>query len=363
MSRKKDGLGEKWKRIVFLIVFLSTGIAFQMQPSDDAGNNQEPVSPFHALEVKDVVVHNNFSEQVGVDAVLEGMRGQSGIGLFRAEHRGLPRLERPQNREFNLESGQPFTPYLLLSNNTDQPQTHLISAIVDYQQKPFALDGKEGVLHEITVPVRKELEIPVSLPISGEGMHDVLFLQISDPYNKTLDVDQRMNTFNDTFGTRAVIFVGEMATPAHTLNYVTEGTLIPEGITYNPPVHFAEITSQAQKHPSERQLYVAQAPPGATYSFQTRVANEGEKPVNYTFIPFLNYRQVSVDQKQVLPVRLEPNTELIINVDLPVPEKEGIYLFELVYVYDSYHSLLEEDVLSPFIRSSERLAIEVAGSS
>lgn len=338
----------------------------QEQPPllQQTSETQAPTPQKPALHIENVVIHNEFSEQVRSTKVLDSMWGQRGVGLVRDEHRHLPRLERPQNREFHLGPNKPFAPYLLLSNNTDNPQIHLISAVVDYRQISFTLDRKEGMLHEVSVPPGTELEIPVSLAIAGEGMHDVLFLEMSRPYNATLDIDERMSTVNETFGTRAIVFVGNEEAPARSLDYLTNSaSAIPKGIEYNPPIHFAEASLQTEIHPAKRQLYVAQTPPGETYSFQVRITNESKRPVEYLFIPLFNYRQVSVNGKDVWAVRLGAKEEIVVDVALPLPEEEGIHLFEMVYIYDPYRSLLQERVQSPFIKSSERLAFAILSES
>jgi hypothetical protein len=86
-----------------LLLLLAACQVLSAEDIGDAGTAEQ----IQALEIEDVVVHDNLSQNVGFDTVLESMRGTRGMGLVREEDRDLPRLERPQNREFLLGAYAP----------------------------------------------------------------------------------------------------------------------------------------------------------------------------------------------------------------------------------------------------------------
>lgn len=310
--------------------------------------------------IRDVVVHRDFSEDVGLDVVPSQVQGTRGIGFVRPEHRDIPPFERPQTEEFRLALAEPFAPFLILLNNSTDPKVFMVTAILDYRQVPFELDGKAGLLHEVTVPPGTELEIPLRLDIDTPGAHDLQLAAFEDPYNTTLDLAHRMDLHGAVTARRAVVIVGKEKSPARSLEIEDIGVSPPDGVTFGLGVAFGEVSGSENTHPSSHQLYIAEADRGQGYPFQIWVSNYNHiRAADYAMVPFLNYHQTSLASKDLFVVHLEPGEEAVIETELLLPDEPGVHQFQMIWLFDPYHSVLRDEVFEPFVFGSPRIAINV----
>jgi hypothetical protein len=256
---------------------------------------------------------------------------------------------------------QPFTPGLVLVNNRATPNVFLVTVVLDYRQAPFMLDGRDGLLHEVTVPPTTELELPFRLTINAQGMHDLQIIAFDDPYNQTLDFNYRSDLFGRVTARRAVLMVGDTREPVRALDIVDRGNPVPQEVAFKAEVGFAKAPIPKSKalHPSQRQLYVDTAQPNQTYPFQVVITNVEKQAATYALVPFLDFRQVSLAGKDVLAVHLDPGEEAIIDATIRLPEERGVHQLQLLWLFDPYHSVVRKEVLAPFVLGSPRVALNV----
>ena len=347
------------RRMSLIAVLLLFSQAFIACLPGTSGQQYSPEARQRPSFIRDVIVHQQFSEDVALDEVPSGVQGTEGIGFVRTEHRTIPPFERPQTREFQLTQTEPFAPYLILFNNSPNSQVFLVTIMLDYCQTPFELDGKEGLLHEVTVPSHTELEIPLRLNIDTPGTHDLQVIAFKDPYNLTLDPDYRSNLHGRVLARRTMIIIGATEKNARTLERLDIGTPPPAEVTFGLHVAFAKTSAPDTLHPSDRQLYVDQAHRGQVYTFQIWVSNyDKEQAADYAMIPFLNFHQISLMDKEVLVVHLEEGEEAIIDAEVTLPDERGVHQLQFVWLYDPYESILHDEVYAPFVFGSPRVAIE-----
>ena len=282
-----------------------------------------------------------------------------GMGFTRLRDVSLPPLERPQNREFYLDAGRDFDIYLLLSNGFDRPIDVAVAFILDYRQVPFWLDGREGRLFLFSLPPQKDLYLPLRVPIPQPGMHDVFALAFAYPFWHPRDEGLRFSElYPGLFGFRAVVYVGSETTPARHLSPDMVGEPYPKGEFDYRRVGMAHVPPPGDESPpADRQFAVARVRE-ETFSFQVMAKNEGDTPVTYAMVAFLNFQQAFLDDDGVLVARLEPGHQAVKTVSLHLPEQAQAYEFQLVYVMDPYRSLLRHEVLAPFVFGSVRALLE-----
>jgi len=326
----------------------------------DAGPAAEQPPPY----IRGVAVHGRLSESTARDEVPTGVvPGVLGIGFVRPEHRAVPPFERPQTEEFRLQSDEPFAPFLILLNNSADPAVFLVTVLLDYRQVAFQLDGQEAVLHEVSVPASTELELPMCVEVGAVGVHDLQAVAFADPYNLTLDVDDRqLLRFGRVYARRAVVAVGDVTVPARVLEALDMGTpmqqpMLPGAATVEV-VRASEPVSDTV-HPYERRLYVDGAFRGQTYPFEAWVANETEGAGSFAMVAFFDYHQISLNGQELLAVYLEPGEEATLSAELVVPQEPGVHQLQIVWLLDPYRSVLRDEVASPFVYASARVAIDV----
>ncbi len=208
---------------------------------------------------------------------------------------------------------------MVILYGTQEPKPLLVTAILDYKQIKFTLDGKYGLLHEIIVPPESEgkgisMTFPVQVDIDGEGSHDLQFFFFDDPYNLTLDWNYRSDLHGRTEGIRGVVIVGEDETPAMSLSANTAPKTIAEDATFRPYTGFAYVPPD-DNHPSNRQLYVDEAKAGELYKFQIYACNKNsEDSMREAVMLFHNYHKVDINDLDC--DMIHSYEEVILNVEL-----------------------------------------------
>ncbi len=321
-----------------------------------ACSNLVASQPGSAQTISDVTKHDQQSLQLHMGRQWIDPRG-TGIGFVWEDERNLPPSERSSTEEISLEQGQLFDPYLVL--NAPEKTIALVTVLLDYKQVEFELDEKKGLLHEITIEPGGDLELPMQVDIPDVGMHDLIVIAFTDPYNRTLDPQYRSSMDSRMVGRRAVIIVGQSNHPVRTLGQPLFGNVVPPNVNLSLGVAFA--TASGQGHPSdlERQLYVTKVPAGTMFNFQIWVSNlHGTQASQYLLIPFFDYHQIRIRDRDTLLVDLNLKEEAIIDAELEIPEQVAIHQMQLIYVLDPYKSIAKQEVEAPFVFGSPRIAIE-----
>jgi hypothetical protein len=310
------------------------------------------------VPIPDVVSHAQLSDDVQVRTEWGSHRG-IGIGYVRPNEKDLPPDKRTQNDEFQLEEGQPFSPYLILF--TPKQQDVFVTVLLDFQQVEFELDGKYGLLHQLSVSPGGYLELPLQVNINQPGIHELIVLAFADPYDGSLDIQERMSWAETFVGKRAIVIMGEDDTIATILPEPVQGEPIPEDVRLGLHASFASHTTKKNSHPSDRQLYVAQAEPDETFEYDLWVSNHsGEMGADYAIMLFNNFHQVPIEGNDVLVVHLEPDEELMIPTSQKMTTEPGVNQMQLIHVFDPYRSILNDEVRASFVFGSARLAIDTS---
>lgn len=309
-----------------------------------------------------VVVHRPLTDRAQYADGDEQVYNPSeiGLGFVRPEDRNAQSSQLPQNDELRISNGQPLSLDLVLISGKDA--TFLMTALVDYQQTPFTLDGQPGLLHEIDIIAGKALYIPVQVNVDGPGAHDLIFAAFRDPYNRPMDQDFR-DKDQCLFGSRrTVVIVGDDEQPIRSMKPDAEGNPPPVGVDWGVPFLFTNPGDSHPTSPEGQMSLTGQAKPGEAFVYKIWMSNLGSTnpaPVDYALVQFLNFRQVNFNGKDVYVVHLDANQEAIVENNLELPAKAGLNEIQIVYLHDPYKSLLRGEVLTPFVYSSPCLGIEV----
>lgn len=333
------------KQFLITVLLLLTACSNLVEPQSESDQTLPDVTK-HAWQSLQTHVGRQWTNPRGV-----------GIGFVWEENRNLPPSERPSTEETYLKQGQIFNPYLIL--NAPKTTTVLVTVLLDYMQIEFELDGKRGLLHEVTIEPGGDLELPMRVDTPEEGMHDLVAIAFTDPYNKTLDPQYRSSMDSRMVGRRTVVFVGQSNHPASTLGRIWLGKAVPPNVNLSLGAAFATASSRGHPSDLDRQLYIAKVTTGTTFDYQIWVSNlYGTRASQYLLILFFDYHQVRVQDKDFLPVYLNPKEEAILDANLKIPEQAGIYQMQLIYVLDPYKSIINQEVESAFVFGSPRIAIE-----
>ncbi|GAB4581624.1 MAG: hypothetical protein Fur0022_43730 [Anaerolineales bacterium] len=312
------------------------------------------------VAIQDVVNHDDFSKNVIMHDIPEGMSGQRGIGFVRSEDINIPPFNRPQTEEFILAIGESFSPYLIIVNNTETPMPVLVSAILNYTQVEFALDSKLGLLHSLVIPAKTEINLPLDVSIHGTGFHDFFIVAFSEPgYHPTSKNERYATGRLSAFGKRTVIKIGDNTGLARDISVDFIGSpIIPHPGAAIVDLAFVNTAKNDSSHPAYHQFSIANVSKGEPFKFQVLVENtEIERSVPIAVMLFLDFHQVPILEKDVIVTLLDIGQEVVVNASVDLPAEEGIHEMQIIYIFDPYKSILHDEVAYPFVFDSLRVGL------
>lgn len=348
--------------ILFLCVILITSNCSNIRqfPSDGLPSS---------ASIQDVVIHDVLSEQTYIAqwTIAEGGNTiydltQVGLGFVRPEDRFISPDQLPQNEELRINTGEPLK--LDLVANAAKGSVFLVTALLDYKQIPFILDGQYGLLHQIEVKENGDLYIPIQIDVDGKGAHDLTMIAFISPYNRPWNQDSR-DLVNGclTSGRRAVVIVDNVDKPVQEIQPDVYGISPPLGVEFGYRVMFSNMPALFDnKHPSQRQMRMTQSErPGGTFRYQLWLSNYNlpENKVDYGLVRFLDFHQVLFKGKNLFVIDFTGRQEAIIEDSYRLPQQTGVHEAQIIDVFDPYKSILRREVLAPFVFSSSCLGIYV----
>lgn len=324
--------------------------------------NLIPTPTLQALTIQDVIVHRPLSANAQTHdwGLPVYDPSQIGLGLVKPEDANTNPDDLPQNDELSLAEGEYLSLYLVLSSPAEQA-TFLVTALVDYHQTPFTMDGQLGLLHEVDVGLGGDLYVPIQIEINGPGAHDLTFIAFKNPYDRPMDRDLRWTPM--FIGYRTVVIVGNDNRPVAVAQPDATGNPPPAGVDWGPDILFAKPGNVHPSHPNGQLNLASHGKPNQVFAYRVWMSNLSwtePKPLTYGLVRFLNYHQIEFKGKDLFVVHLDENQEVLLDDSLTLPAQAGINEVQIVYVYDPYKSLLHNEV-SPFryVYGSPCLGIKV----
>ncbi|MCE5293104.1 MAG: hypothetical protein LLF94_00635 [Chlamydiales bacterium] len=327
--------------------------------------------------IKDVVVHESYSQDVQTKrwALEEGgskikNSTQVGLGFVRLEDSNTSPDQLPQNDELHLNSGEPLKLNLILE--AGQSSTFLVTVLVDYKQAAFSLDGQYGLLHEVYVessgdlntPI-EDLYIPIEIDITGQGAHDVFILAFGNPYDRAWDSEGRDGGSScQTASRRTVVIVDEVENPFQSIKPDVFGVSPPPEVDFGLYLIFADVPASSvdTSHPSTRQMKMTEhGRAGKEFKYQLWLSNYNlpDDVVDIGYMRFLDYHQINFKGKDLFVTHFDGRQEAIVDDSIVLPIQKGVHELQIIYVFNPYKSILNGEVLGPFVLSSSCMGIDV----
>ncbi|MCH8224064.1 MAG: hypothetical protein IH868_11705 [Chloroflexi bacterium] len=329
--------------------------------------------------ISDVVEHRSLSENVGIrglsiTTLAPRGEGETGHGfstgfLWSSDPNDTP-MGNPQPwpfetaEEVSVVTGDLFTPYLVFATFSGFEGTALVTAIVDYKQVEFEMDGISGLLHEFKTLPGRSLAVPVNFGNLAPGAHDIQLVLFDDPYNgyghDDIEAALRSATGYNLLRVfmmdyRVRVVVGGDDTPARALSTQSLGQATPPDIRGGPAAFFART---AATHPmrEENQMSVDEGEAGGEYNFRTwtsRFENIGD--ATQALMLFLDFQQIPFNGDTVHIADIKAGEEVIIDTSITLPDQPGDHQLFGMVTYDPYRNLGERFARSDY--SSRKLVI------
>lgn len=263
---------------------------------------------------------------------------------------------------FRIETGSPFFgQFWLLNAYQDQPHAFAISCLLDYVQVPCAFDQPASYIKSLD-PM-EELLLPLEIPVSQEGVHDLVILSVKDAFGDRDDENAYSRTVHNPKSSRVNLLAGGVSTP-HAPPIEDVPTLPAIG-----PLGGGFLVSplaqplQGQGRTAAWTHDTVQA--NELFDFYIHLANPLPYPLALAVLAFIDYEQVPIyrqgEPRTSLYVKSHAGVWQPVSVQVRGPSKPGIYEFMVVAMAEPF-SLLEADSKYPIIastRSSARIRLEV----
>ena len=328
--------------------------------------------------IRDVVVHESLSEAVGLRTGAIAQRGRGrGMGTLRSVRGDASPIDAPQdfhlnsNAEFRIDSDEEFAPFLLFSTHSPTETYFLITALVDYQQVEFTLDGMTGLLHEVRMPPGTEMVMPFSLGTLPPGAHDVEVVIFDDPYagyDLTIEKPSSQSPMNESppfdvlgvlsISRREFVIVGDNDRPARLLQARYSGASPPADVSLGTLAFFARPGTTHPMRP-ESQIAVDVGEAGGEYHFRTwTTRHESLGSGEQAIMLFVDFHLVPVNGSDLLTVELEAGQEATIDSVVVLPDEPGVHHMLAFVMCDPYSPRQEGRFSHPHSDSSwTKLAI------
>ena len=309
------------------------------------------------VTIPNVVQHVELSTDAREAPTWQQLPDEPGVlislGYVRPNERDLPPSERSQNIEYHLEKGEPFELLLILYSSVDT--TYMVTAVLNYQQVPFELDGKFGLVHEVNIKGGIDQELPLRIEVPDSGFNDLMVIGFQDANNGSLQFPYRNSLGTRMIGARANVFVGEGITPAGGLPTAVSGTPFANDVSFTPHALLSKYDPSGATHPTEmdQQLYRDIAEPGTVYPYRIWVSNTLPDTKKYAVMQFVNYQQVPIDGHTAVVAELAQGYEAGWDAQISLPNEEGVNQIQVVYVEEPYRQNIEHAI----IFGSQRAAV------
>lgn len=263
---------------------------------------------------------------------------------------------------YRVETGRPFFgQFWLLNAYQDQPHAFAISCLLDYIQVPCAVNEPASYIKSLD-PM-EELLLTLEIPVSQEGLHDLVILSVKDAFRDRDDENAYSRTVNNPKSSRVNLLVGGLSTPP---------TPPIENVAALPAIGRLGggflVSPLAQPLEGQRRTAAwthdtVQA--NELFDFYVHLANPLPDPLDLAVLAFIDYEQVPIyrqgEPRTPLYVKSHAGVWQPVSAQVRAPSKPGIYEFMVVAMAEPF-SRLEADSKYPIIastRSSARIRLEV----
>ncbi|NQW16916.1 MAG: hypothetical protein HQ478_05455 [Chloroflexi bacterium] len=270
--------------------------------------------------------------------------------------------------EVSLEVGQEFIPYLLFGTHSAFEGTVLVTAIVDYEQVEFEMDGISGLLHEFKTLPGRMLAIPINFGSFGPGAHDIEVIAINDPYRGygRDDGEMAIRSMNDydrynvlsihPLAYRTRVVVGGDETPARAFSIDGVVGPPPPDIQLGRPAYFAQ-SGASRPWGAESDLRVGEGEAGEEYNFSTwssRWDSIGDG--TQVLMLFMDYKMIPFNGDTVHFADLAAGEMISIDTTIALPDEPGDHQLIGMVMYEPYRSMVDAR-FEKFETSNQKLVI------
>lgn len=235
-----------------------------------------------------------------------------------------------KNFNFNIKENESINKFISLGNMIEKERTYKLLLFVDYKQAPFSVDGREPS-KDFTFKLGpgQSTEIPFKTSPLKKGLHDILFVIVKYPDNKSLDDEFRKNTdMNNLLFLRfSAVAENESIEQIDFNQYgeIAQGDIL-DGIFVSKEKDFKRWLSQKVRK-------------GNSESYYIHIGNNHKKGERkYAVIALHDWKQVNIgeSEKDALFYQLKEKEMVSVKSNISDTYEEGIFDIVTILIHNPY---------------------------
>lgn len=313
---------KKTNILISILLIISVVIAFSFYFKNNIDIVQTKIDYESKLDNIDFV--SNIGSTAKKDILPYAKSGGINLGLYNINGQ----IEKEFN--FNLKENESIKKYISLGNMIDKERIYKLLLFVDYKQAPFSVDGRVSSKDfTFKLDPGQSTEIPFEIAPLEKGLHDILFVIVKYPDEKSLDDDFRKNTdMNNLLFLRFSVVVENESTNQIAFNEygeIAQGDLL-DGVYLSKENDFKRWLSHKVKK-------------GTNESYYIHLGNNHKKgDRTYALIALHDWRQVSIGDsgKETLFFKLKEAEMVSLRSNISEKYEEGIYDISTILIHNPY---------------------------
>ncbi|CDI50121.1 hypothetical protein BN906_02131 [Clostridium tetani 12124569] len=217
-----------------------------------------------------------------------------------------------------------------------------------FKQSSFEVDNKNVDKFTFNVKANKTLEIPVTIKNLEEGFHDVMFVVVKDPLNKSLDPQYRSTTMvSNMLYLRFSITIENDVVPQYSIISLEQKEI---------KDNFLNVVINKNKNNADNWL-IETTNSGSMFNYYTHITNKDfNNKQKYAIITLLDSKQVEVNGSVVQYIEIDKRKEISMPCALKLPDVEGVHNLTTVVIPNPFE---KNEINNKQIFSSVRVGLNL----
>lgn len=251
---------------------------------------------------------------------------------------------------FNYNTDEKINKFISIGNFINTDRVYKIILLIDYKQAKFSVDNREAK-EDFTLEIKagESIEIPFQLPNLDKGLHDILFVIIKSPENKSLDEDYRKKT-----DMNHLLFLR--------FSTVIQEETVNEQIKYN---EYGKIEKSSMldgllitKNDDLDRWLTQNVASDDILNYYIRVGNNSNKQLKrYAVVNLFDWKQVDViDNKNIVYFEVSKDSLIKLNSEFTINEDIGTHDLTTLLIQNPYQKL---DMYNRDVETGIRVGVKV----
>lgn len=247
---------------------------------------------------------------------------------------------------FKSKKNESLRKFISVGNLISKKRMYRLLLLTDYKQSKFKVANKEVSYYNFEMNPYETKEIPVEIFDLNKGFHDILFVIVKYPDNKSLEDEFRKTTdMNHLLFMRFNVVVDDNKKPQYSFynGQIDKGNKTLDGVFINKNKLVRWLKEEVDK--------------SSVVNYLINIGNNSYPKRKYALIVLFDWKQTLINGKEnVLFFELDKNSMVTISSKLNLPSNEGVYDLTPILIHNPYE---ETNLYNRYVETGVRVGIKV----